>query len=329
MQVRKLTIKNFKSIREVSFDCRKVNLFIGQPNTGKSNLLEALGLVSFMGHGHAGLGEFVRFENMRDLFHDNFLDQPVTVDFGSGNVKIEFGNGVFVGSYQPEPAIPSPRIVFSSDYFQMKSFSPEGSLKPFKFYRFQYLKEFANQQSEFLEPPHGDNLLSVIMTDKRTKASVKDVFDRFNWRINLRPDEGKIDIVKELEDVLVSFPYSVSSETMQRIVFYASIIQSNRDSIIAFEEPETHAFAYYTSYIAERIAVNEQNNQYFIATHNPYLLKSILEKANKNDIAINVTELENYQTKVYPLSDEKKREAFESGSDAFLNIEKLTNTKHT
>ena len=107
--------------------------------------------------------------------------------------------------------------------------------------------------------------------------------------------------------MLVSFPYSISSETLQRLVFYLTAIQSNRDSIITFEEPEAHAFPYYTKYLAERIALSEQNNQYFIATHNPYLLTSILEKANKEDIAIFVTELKGYQTKIVPLSDERRK----------------------
>ncbi len=41
-----LTIRNFKSIKELSLSCRKLNIFIGEPNTGKSNILEALSLRS-------------------------------------------------------------------------------------------------------------------------------------------------------------------------------------------------------------------------------------------------------------------------------------------
>jgi AAA15 family ATPase/GTPase len=326
MQIRKLSIKNFKSIKEVNVECRKINLFIGQPNSGKSNLLEAIGLASFMGHGNRNnLADFARFENMRDLFYDHSLDQPITVDFGFGNLKVEFSNGMFIGTYvQADPASASRSQVFTTDYSKVTSFIEENRLKDFKFYRFQHLKQFANQQSEFLQPPCGDNLLSIILTNKHSRQIVKDIFEKFGYRINLRPEEGKIDIVKEFEEVLVSFPYSISSETLQRLVFYITAIQSNRDSIITFEEPEAHAFPYYTKYLAERIALSEQNNQYFIATHNPYLLTSILEKAPKDEIAIFITKLEDYQTKVIPLRDEKKKEILEMGADVFLNLEKLT-----
>ena len=38
-------IKNFKSIKELRLDCKRVNVFIGKPNVGKSNILEGLGLL--------------------------------------------------------------------------------------------------------------------------------------------------------------------------------------------------------------------------------------------------------------------------------------------
>ena len=41
--IKKLEIENFKSIKHLSLDCKRVNVFIGEPNAGKSNILEALG----------------------------------------------------------------------------------------------------------------------------------------------------------------------------------------------------------------------------------------------------------------------------------------------
>ncbi len=40
-----IEIKNFKSIKKVELNnCSRINVFIGKPNVGKSNILEALGL---------------------------------------------------------------------------------------------------------------------------------------------------------------------------------------------------------------------------------------------------------------------------------------------
>ena len=44
--LKKIRIQNFKSIKDLELKCKSINLFIGKPNAGKSNILEALGLVS-------------------------------------------------------------------------------------------------------------------------------------------------------------------------------------------------------------------------------------------------------------------------------------------
>ncbi|HSV99641.1 MAG TPA: AAA family ATPase [Sedimentisphaerales bacterium] len=40
--ITRLSITNFKSIRQLDLDCKKVNVFIGEPNTGKSNIQETM-----------------------------------------------------------------------------------------------------------------------------------------------------------------------------------------------------------------------------------------------------------------------------------------------
>ncbi|MFB0523347.1 MAG: AAA family ATPase [Candidatus Bathyarchaeia archaeon] len=68
-------MKNFKSVKDLTLNCRRVNLFIGEPNTGKSNILEALGLLSHMSYGV--LRAFVRFETTSNLFFDQNLEESL------------------------------------------------------------------------------------------------------------------------------------------------------------------------------------------------------------------------------------------------------------
>ena len=44
--IRSLRIQDFKSIRDVQVELGRVNLFIGGNGTGKSNVLEAIGIIS-------------------------------------------------------------------------------------------------------------------------------------------------------------------------------------------------------------------------------------------------------------------------------------------
>lgn len=322
MPVKILRIENFKSIKQLILECQRVNIFIGEPNTGKSNILETIGMLSYAFHS-GNIKNFVRFENMIDLFYDHLLYDPITINFDEKTLKVEFKNGKFTVNYVQSPQQTS--LAFISDYNNVTDRYITSDLSMFKFYRFVNQLQFPNQKSEFLQPPNGDNILAIIMTNKRIKSIAREIFGKFGYRINLRPEEGKMEVAKELEDVLVSFPYSLASETLQRLVFYLAAINSNRDSIITFEEPEAHAFPYYTKYLAERVALDNNGNQYFIATHNPYFLTSILEKTPKTEVSIFITSLVNYQTVAKPLTEKKKEEILEMGSDVFFNIGKFLN----
>ncbi len=67
--ITKLSVSNFKSVRQLDIDCKKVNLFIGEPNTGKSNILEALGLLSWAARAFDNvLIDYVRLQITPDIF---------------------------------------------------------------------------------------------------------------------------------------------------------------------------------------------------------------------------------------------------------------------
>jgi AAA15 family ATPase/GTPase len=136
----------------------------------------------------------------------------------------------------------------------------------------------------------------------------------------LRPHENQIDLAQASDDIVVtSFPYSLSSETLQRTTFYTAALETNKNSVIVLEEPEAHSFPGETKLIAEQIALDENGNQYFVVTHNPYFLMPLLSKAPKDDIAINIVYTEDdYQTKVKGLKPEDLPELFEL--DIFANL---------
>ena len=117
--ITKLSIKNFKSIKELDIDCARVNLFIGEPNTGKSNILEALGLLSWCAIKDLFLSDFVRFEYMGNLFYDNLYKQPleiVSIDDKETEIKIrvefdpQMDNFIFYFELPPKDGVPMIKI---------------------------------------------------------------------------------------------------------------------------------------------------------------------------------------------------------------------------
>lgn len=315
--IKNLEVKNFKSIKHLKLDCKRVNVFIGKPNTGKSNILESVGIFS-MPYGN--IKDFVRFENIANLFYDQDIEKKIEIKADDIYCEIIFENGKFIGKGGDKEG-----KTFSFDFrYDYKSSLGEGysGTSPIKFYKYEVLELFHRPESNFLLPPTGENLLSILLTNKSLRKVIADVFSEFGLRIVLKPQENKIDVQKEVEDVIISYPYSLVSDTLQRVVFYLAAIETNKDSVIIFEEPEAHAFPYYTKFLAERIALNK-TNQYFISTHNPYILLSVLEKTPKDDIGIFITYFEDYQTKVKPIAEEEMPKILDFEASIFFNLERF------
>ena len=323
--IKSVHIKNFKSIKEIRIKCSRINIFIGQPNTGKSNILEAIvGLPSYIFHWNKGtkksIKNFIRLEEISDIFYDKNLDEKVEIEYEDKKrlkidilfertfyIDINF-DGRISRINLMEPHSPYP----GSDY-----------LKSFKFYRFEKIQRFQSSGIEYLLPPNGENLFSIILTNKEIRNIVSEMFKPLGLKLILVHDENKIRVGKfHEENILIMYPYTTISDTLQRLIFFISAIKSNKNSILSFEEPEAHAFPYYTKYLAEIIS-RDKSNQYFISTHNPYILLTLLEKTPIEDIKVFITYFEDYQTKVKELSEKKLEEILKYDIDVFFNIEEL------
>ena len=67
----------------------------------------------------------------------------------------------------------------------------------------------------------------------------------------------------------------------------------------------------------------DESNQFFLTTHDPYFVISIIEKAKKDDVGIFIVYYEDYQTKVKKLSKNQIETALKYDYDLFFNLEKF------
>ena len=323
-----IVINNFKSLKNLIIDCSKINIFIGEPNTGKSNILESIGLISSLYHGK--LPDFIRLDNMSNLYYNQDIDSIINMIFEFDKYKLDieiyFENGRHIGDMihkkKDEKADLFKTEIFKFDTSGQGFTMRDNLFKQFKYYKFNERQWYKNQDTEFLNPPFGNNLNAIIRTRNNIRNIVSDIYNKFEYRTIIEMPESELKIFKDLKDVIISFPYFLTSDTLQRIVFYLAAIKSNKNSILTFEEPESHAFPYYTRYLAESISLNKNNNQYFISTHNPYFLISILEKTDKDKIAVFVTYIKDYITKVKRLKNNDIEDILNNVIDPFMNIDK-------
>ena len=77
-----LVIQNFKSIRHAVLHPRRVNLIIGEPNVGKSTVLEAMSMLGALQFERKNkfMRSFIRYDEPAQLFHDSILANPVRIE---------------------------------------------------------------------------------------------------------------------------------------------------------------------------------------------------------------------------------------------------------
>ncbi len=321
-----VNIQNFKSVRDLNFDAKRVNLFIGEPNTGKTNILEALALLSEGVHGQTEFKEVFRFGSIADLFTDQQVATPIGVSTPECQCTLSFKAPQFEFVSKGGPQQAGQKKSYSINQTPSAAFGHAQSWinlqYGIKYYRFKSAGSTTAQVFGALQPPFGQNLASVLYTNKELRRRVSDLFRTRNFRLEIKPIEMELLIAKSIEDELYSFPYTSISETWKRIVFYMAVLETNQNSMILLDEPEANTFPFYTKYLAERIALDE-TNQFFMTTHNPYLLSSVVEKTPMKDLTVFVTRMEKFETKVKQIPDKNLPELLELDSDAFFNLDKL------
>lgn len=151
--IKSLEIKNFKSIKHLKLDCKRVNVFIGKPNTGKSNLLERVGIFS-LPFVNENLKEIIRFENLTNLFYDQDINEKIEITADDSVFEIKLAEGNYTITQEDKAKNFNYKIDF--EYAGKGHFrETQGNYKalPFRFYRFAVKDNFSNWQSDFLLPP--------------------------------------------------------------------------------------------------------------------------------------------------------------------------------
>ncbi len=360
-----LGIERFKSIRSLSIDCKRINVFVGAPNVGKSNILEALALFGLTKPhiSKGGLQDLVRFETVDNLFYDNRRNEVCTVSADEfmyqirysasehrywwyvGHEKVIVANSDMLKELFHDPNHNSIENQFRHQLHTQVTEDSKAQ-KPFiipaiasleqdgknmnlsniypsriRKYSFPLQPQFDKSFNDYLLPVFGQNLFSVLEKNRELLNLVAPLFHSYG--LNLYWDDNKYVLAKTIDGALRKYPFSLIADTLQRIIFYLAAIHTNHGSVLIFEEPETHLYAAYIQNLADSIIASEYN-QFFLATHSPYLLQHLMENTPEHDIAVFAVSFDTkeYTTKARTLSYQEIRDIVSYGTDVFFNMER-------
>jgi len=315
----KIEIKNFKSIKHIVLkDCKRINLLIGKPNVGKSNILEALTAFSLPYSryiNNKSLQQFIRCENESELFYNGDMSKDIEIQTESDKFVFQSNKTSHIARLN---GFLNGKSVVELSGLKIKQTGSEMPNKDVRSYFFPSPFQFENTGLKFLQPTTGCNLSSVLYSLENTKKEISDILALYGLKLSFDQASQQIKLFKTVsENSIYLVPFNSIADTLQRIIFYKTAITSNENSILTFEEPEAHSYPPYISKITTDIIYSE-TNQFFITTHSPYVLNEFLEN-QKDELGIYLIDFKDGETTVKGLTEDEVNKVYQSGVDLFFN----------
>jgi predicted ATPase len=332
----KVHIQNFKSIKDCEFNPKRINVLIGEPNSGKSNLLEGLSLLNPPIGVDGLLGAGIYREPRLDLLFNDFdLTKEISIGCNRG-----FGGAAQTITAEIKPGLierfryqKSIRYDGKTDFHdeQLDHFTTlsessapiagdlnvnglnlESLDSSISYYTFSDCQQtsITDLYSSKLASPHGHNIAEILGKSPSGVGElygglVQDV-EKLGYEFMIIADNtSHLYITPLIKEKILKFrPITILADTLRRMMFYHAAIATNKDAVLLFEEPEAHSFPPYITQFANWVLESE-TNQFFIATHSPYLLSQLLT-SDKDDVAVFLTYLdpEDHSTKLHLVSPE-------------------------
>ena len=330
--IKYVNIHNFKSMVDLKLeDCRRINLFLGYPNVGKSNLLEALSLFSipYLEKGE-NLNKLVRAENAVELFHSSSEWNVCTIDTNLKKLELVLTPPYFRIFYDKEGKGTVYSFKEELDLFDKGTYSDSEEFDRYdtsniKRYTFNSNNQWKSDNKSHLLPPFGENIMDVLSYNQNIMDVlnfIKKEFEKSGLQLVLNKKDKSVLVQRNVsKEIVLLLPYSSIADTLRRVIFYKTAIASNKNSVMLFEEPEAHAFPPYIRNITQDI-IDAKTNQFFIVTHSPFVVNDFLEYEHlRRETSIYLFDFKNDQTTVKRLMDEEIDEVYNYGIDLFFNIE--------
>ncbi|MBU1106396.1 MAG: AAA family ATPase [Candidatus Riflebacteria bacterium] len=300
--LRKLTVKGFKSIRElVDFELTNLNVFIGANGSGKSNLISFFKLVQKIAENnansyiqqHGGINDF--------LFNGRKVTERINVRIGFENHQYSFG---IIEVTSPDGScMVDDEEVTGKQVFPVADPDDQAVILAKDSFDFIYKSIQSWQIYHFNDTTKtaGIRNLEIIQDDKRLRGDAANLAPFLLKLKNSWPDkyleivnvirlvmpyfsDFNLEVRKfgEAEKVNLSWfqkgsdypfqPYHLSDGSIRLIALATALLQPEPPSLVIIDEPELGLHPEAIHILAELIKDAAQRTQVIVATQSPALL---------------------------------------------------------
>ncbi len=309
--ISRLDIENFKSIYKESIELGRVNVFIGENGCGKTNILEALGMISVAKHGELK-NDYLALKGIRvtkpSITLNSFLNKRMSnkikldINYNKGSLKI------LLKAKTPKNIDSAWEIDFSfsdikDNIDQTNKPNSFDSLSTFNFLIKDYIIYNLSTQilrginpiSREIPGIHGENLdLLINSFSKEEMAELVEHSYFISWlddiiidkEDRLKLDGHKLDLSTSIlyfKDKFMQksnniFSAENANEGILHILFYLALFISKKTpQIFAIDNIETALNPRLCRHLMEAIAklAKKNDKQVLITTHNPAILDGL------------------------------------------------------
>lgn len=323
IKIKRLSIRRFKSIQNLDITCRRVNILVGEPDTGKSNIIEGLRFLSRLGW-NLPIDASFRIDHLRGLFYGQFLDKPIEFDLDDGmfhlSVSLQGGNSLQCTINEKEAfGVPFGGTHKYDNLSWLRHYEYAGSAA--------WGSEASTAGAGLVAPPSGKNLMFVSRHHSEVSEYLRGLVARVGRRLRFNEQKGRYDVSEIRPDIIVDYDFECLSDSVKRLFFYSAVVLTSTDSCLVFDEPDVCAFPPYPKALAEMIA-DDNANQFILTTHNPYFLSALLSKTPLTDLAVFVTSrAADGSTVVRQVVDDRIGEMIDAGAGVFFDLDSLVDVE--
>ncbi|MDP2889410.1 MAG: AAA family ATPase, partial [Bacteroidota bacterium] len=197
-----ISISNFKSIRNLKLDgLSRINLFIGKPNVGKSNILEAFGVFSLpylKYNSSKKLTNFIRADYLNELFFNGNTENKIVIKNNLGEFGLSYKLVDNISPLDTNLKIQDVNAIISIEKdLTVTILENDIDKNPFKYYNFKTNQKQKRNNLSNLLPPAGTNLMEIVENLPTLKKDLIQLFNEYNLSLVFDRASLELKVMKE------------------------------------------------------------------------------------------------------------------------------------